>query len=216
MRKLSKRIGMAVGATTLATAGAVGGTLATTGGGGAGASTPLAVFQMVRSTAAVNTGCLPNAKANVVIKSLGPVEVMVVSANHLRPHTGFDFFVIQQPDTPFGLSWYQGDMQTDGSGNATGTFVGRFNIETFIVAPGVGTQAPVIFPTDVSTNPTTPPVHTFHLGLWFNSPADAHAAGCQASPTATTPFNGEHNAGTQVLSTRNFAPNNGPLDKIQP
>jgi len=206
---------VALGTTTLVATGAAAG-VAAFGAGGAGASSPLAVFQMTRSAAAVNTGCLPNAQANVIIKSQGPVEAMVVSANHLPPHTDFDFFVIQQPDAPFGLSWYQGDMETDGNGNATGTFIGRFNVETFIVAPGVGTQAPVIFPTDTNVNPATAPVHTFHLGLWFNSPADAHAAGCQASATATTPFNGEHNAGTQVLSTRNFAPNNGPLDKIQP
>jgi hypothetical protein len=55
----------------------------------------------------------------------------------------------------------------------------------------------------------------YHLGLWFNSPADAFAAGCQASPTATTPFNGEHNAGTQVLSTRNFPNDHGPLRDVQ-
>ena len=41
----------------------------------------------------------------------------------------------------------------------------------------------------------------YHLGLWFNSPKDAVAAHCAG---ATTPFNGEHNAGVQVLSTRNF------------
>ena len=59
-------------------------------------------------------------------------------------------------------------------------FTGLFNIETFIVAPGVG-QAPNVhhkrFP-DASSNPATAPVHPFHLGLWFNDPADAVRAGC--------------------------------------
>ncbi len=217
MRKLSKRIGMAVGATTLATAGAVGGTLVTTGGGGAGASTPLTIFQMVRS-AGLPANCLPNARANVVIKSLGPVEAMVVSASGLRPNTDFDFFVIQVPHGPFGLSWYQGDLDTDSSGHATGTFVGRFSIETFIVAPG-SQPAPVVHTSpipDASSNPVTAPVHTFHLGLWFNSPADAVNAGCEAPGTAPTPFNGEHNAGIQVLNTHNFADDHGPLRNIQP
>ena len=52
----------------------------------------------------------------------------------------------------------------------------------------------------------------FHLGLWFNSPADA------ARPAAgnVTPFNGEHNAGIQVLSTRNFADDQGPLRQLSP
>jgi hypothetical protein len=95
-------------------------------------------------------------------------------------------------------------------------FLGRFNIETFIVAPGTG-PAPVVhnkrpFP-DAHTNPATPPVHTFHLGLWFNSPRDAAAAGC---PNTITPFNGDHTAGIQILSTRNFANDRGPLRQLMP
>jgi hypothetical protein len=47
----------------------------------------------------------------------------------------------------------------------------------------------------------------YHLGLWFNSPADAQKATC---PGATTPFNGEHDAGIQVLNTSNFPVLSGP------
>jgi hypothetical protein len=77
-------------------------------------------------------------------------------------------------------------------------------------APIVHNQPP--FP-DASSNPATRPVHTFHLGLWFNSPADAQAAGCG---NGVTPFNGDHNAGVQVLSTRNFADDMGPLRQLVP
>jgi hypothetical protein len=56
-------------------------------------------------------------------------------------------------------------------------------------------------------------VHTFHLGLWFNSPEDAAQAGCSDT---VTPFNGEHNAGVQVLNTSNFAKEDGPLGRLQP
>ena len=56
-------------------------------------------------------------------------------------------------------------------------------------------------------------MHTFHLGLWFNSPADAMKAGC---PATVTPFNGDHNAGIQALSTRNFADDQGPLRQLVP
>jgi hypothetical protein len=66
---------------------------------------------------------------------------------------------------------------------------------------------------DASENPATPPVHTYHLGLWFNSPADAVAAGC---PGNVTPFNGDHTAGIQVLSTRNFPADQGPLRQLTP
>ncbi len=173
-------------------------------------------FNMVRSTAAMNAGCLPNASARVIVHSNGPVEVMTVLVTGLPANTDFDFFVIQVPNTPFGLSWYQGDIETHGGGSGTGVFIGRFNIETFIVAPGPA-PAPVVhhdqqFP-DANANPATGPVHTYHLGLWFNSPDDAAAAGC---PNTVTPFNGEHNAGIQALSTRNAPDDQGPLRSLNP
>ena len=66
---------------------------------------------------------------------------------------------------------------------------------------------------DASINPVTDPVHTFHLGLWFNSSEDAKNAGC---PADTTPFNGEHNAGIQVFNTSNFFDLQGPLFFVKP
>lgn len=168
-----------------------------------------AIFAMVKS-AGVAT-CLPNAAASVSIHSLGEVETMNIVATGLPANTDFDLFVIQSPNAPFGLSWYQGDMHSDSRGRAVGAFVGRFSRETFIVAPGV-TSAPIVDPADAAQNPQTAPVHTLHLGLWFNSPVDATSAGC---PGALTPFNGEHNAGVQVLNTSNF-PGKGPLGNITP
>jgi hypothetical protein len=212
MKMLWKRIALAAVATTLAASGAMAAGAAL-GGVGAGAAVHQTSFDMVRSTAAVNAGCVARAHARVTIKSQGPVEVMTVSATHLPANTDFDFFVIQVPNAPFGVSWYQGDLQTDGTGRAHATFIGRFSIETFTVAPNVA-PAPQVFPTDAASNPAFAPVQMYHLGLWFNSPADAFAAGCQPTPTATTPFNGEHNAGVQVLSTRTFADDHGPLRRV--
>jgi hypothetical protein len=172
-------------------------------------------FNMVRAAKPVASGCLPNATASVRIKPGGAVEVMDVKVAGLPPKTDFDFFVIQKPGAPFGLAWYQGDIETDESGEGHGRFVGRFNEETFIVAQG-SVPAPLVhngpFP-DATTNPVTNPVHTFHLGLWFNSPVDAQNAGC---PADVTPFNGEHNAGIQVLNTSNFADLQGPLFLVKP
>src|SRR3954452_7408905 len=160
------------------------------------------VIPMVRSTAALNAGCLGNAQARVVDVPLGPVELLNITATGLPPNTEFDLFVIQVPNAPIGLAWYQGDLETNALGVANGNFVGRFNIETFIVAQTPAVAAPVVhnqppFP-DANINPTTEPVHTFHLGIWFNSPTDAQNAGC---PNTVTRFNGEHNAGIQALST---------------
>jgi hypothetical protein len=171
-------------------------------------------FDMVVSAGART--CLPDAKAKVNIVSTGTAEDMVIFATGLPPNTDFDFFVIQVPNAPFGLSWYQGDVETDDKGNAFQHFRGRFNIETFIVAPGVA-PAPQVFNDppfpDAAQNPMTNPVQTYHLGLWFNSPKDAQDNGC---PNTVTPFNGEHNAGIQVLNTSNFPDNQGPLFNLQP
>jgi len=171
-------------------------------------------FNMVVSPGAAQ--CLPRARGEVRINSLGPVEVMRVEVDGLPPNTDFDFFVIQTPNAPFGVSWYQGDIETDSRGDGNQRFIGRFSIETFAVSPGVvappqvHTDGP--FP-DATVGVTFRPIHTYHLGLWFNSPADAVKAGC---PGATTPFNGDHTAGIQVLNTANFPPEQGPLRQIQP
>jgi hypothetical protein len=140
----------------------------------------------------------------------GLVENMHVVATGLPANTDFDFFVIQVPNAPFGLAWYMGDMLTDAAGVAVGDFYGRFQIGTFAVALGVAPAPDVLstppFP-DAINNPTTNPVQLYHLGLWFDSPADAVKAGC---PNKTTPFNSTHNAGVQILNTSNFT-GNGPL-----
>jgi hypothetical protein len=180
-------------------------------------------FKMVRPKALANltNTCLPNASAAVTVVPGNGIEIMTVNVKNLRPNTNYDFFVIQVPAAPFGLAWYQGDIHTNSSGSGSQTFMGRFNEETFIVAqpgavpsPLVHDQQPPAF-RDGFFGETTQvgPIHTFHLGLWFNSPADAVAAGC---PGGTTPFNGEHNAGIQILNTSNFADQKGPLINIKP
>jgi len=208
---LSKRASVFAAATMLTAGAAVGVTFAS----GADATVKNTSFDMVRSAASVNAKCLTDARVHVTIQSKGPVEVMNVAADHLPPRTDFDLFVIQVPNAPFGVSWYQGDLQSDDDGHAHGEFIGRFSIETFTVAPG-SAPAPVVFNNafpDASSNPPFNPIQMYHLGLWFNSPKDAVAAGCAG---AVTPFNGPHNAGVQALSTRDAPDQAGPLRKIQP
>src|SRR6516164_4765747 len=71
-------------------------------------------FNMVVSAGAKT--CLPNATAKVEITSAGPVEIMDVTVEGLPANTDFDFFVIQVPKAPFGLAWYQGDIETNAHG----------------------------------------------------------------------------------------------------
>jgi len=151
------------------------------------------VFFMVKSAGAVS--CLnAAARGRVSISDLGPVQNMHVEVFNLPANTEFTLFVINTPNAPFVPAWYQGDIETNASGNGVLDVTGIFSDETFILNPG-----PV-------------PVETDHLGIWFADPADAVKAGC---PDTVTPFDGDHNAGIQVLNTSNFPPTKGPLQRIK-
>jgi hypothetical protein len=169
-------------------------------------------FNMVVSAGAKT--CLPDATAKVTITPVGSVETMDVSLQGLPANTEFELFVLQVPKAPFGVAWYQGEMTTNKNGRAHQHFVGIFSIETFAVAVGAAPAPDVFmgpFP-DAISNPPFNPIQMYHLGLWFGSPAAAQT-GC---PATVTPFNGEHNAGIQVLNTSNFADDKGPLRSVNP
>jgi hypothetical protein len=169
-------------------------------------------FHMVRSPALDTVpGCVPYATAKAKIVSNGATETLTVDVDGLSPRTDFVLFVVQQPNAPFGMGWYESDIVTDQYGHGSVKVVGRFSIETFMVAPG-SVAAPQTEPTDADHNPATPPIQMYHLGVWFDSPADAAANGC---PGSVTPFNGSHDAGIQVLNTSNFGDLTGPLLKIK-
>jgi hypothetical protein len=147
-------------------------------------------FSMVRSAGAT---CLStNARARVSVSDLGPVQNMHIEVFDLPAGVLFTTFVVQRPNKPFGLGWYQGDIHTDSHGRGVADFTGIFNDETFIVSDT--------------------PIPMDHLGIWFADPNDASNAGCANS---ATPFDGDHEAGIQVLNTGNFADDKGPLLKLK-
>jgi hypothetical protein len=171
---------------------------------------------MARSAAAVNSGCLPHAEGHVSVQQLQENERMTVFVSGLPANTEFDLFITQLPDAPFGVAWYQSDLETDGSGRGQTTVRGRFNHETFSLSQGgpvngsdptQNLTGPAVKDTDAVFRPTS----QFHIGLWFNSAEDAANAHC---PGNVTPFNGEQHAGTQILSTRNYPADHGPLEGI--
>jgi hypothetical protein len=152
-------------------------------------------FTMVKSAGAA--ACLKaSAHGRVTISDLGPVQNMHVEVLSLPPNTSFTLFVINTPTAPFVPAWYQGDLTTNAAGNGVLDVTGIFTDETFILNPGT----PAV------------PVELDHLGIWFADPAEAGNAGCPDTPT---PFDGDHNAGIQVLNTSNFAVDKGPLLKLQ-
>jgi hypothetical protein len=148
------------------------------------------------------TACLPHASGKAVIVRGDLNDLLTVSVSGLAPKTGYDLFVIQLPNKPFGVAWYQSDLETDSHGNGSASVRGIFNVETFSVSTG-GTT-------------TFPATHQYHLGLWFNDPTVPFKLGCEPGKTSpvVTPFNGEQHAGIQVLNTSNFPDNAGPLSHV--
>lgn len=148
--------------------------------------------------------CLPHAGGQIAIVPQGLNDLMLVQIHGMPANSDFDLFVIQTPNKPFGVSWYQTDVHADSHGNGFVTVRGIFDVETFSVSLG-GTT-------------TFAPTHQYHLGLWFNDPNLPFNLGCEPNGAGTqpivTPFNGEQHAGIQALNTSEFPDNAGPLSHV--
>src|SRR5207244_587694 len=161
-------------------------------------------FTLVPSSPAIKA-CLPHARAEVEITRGKVNQLMEVQVKGLVPNTGFALYVIQLPHTPFAISWYQSDMETNAQGEGSVSVRGIFDVETFSLSPGGPTT-------------TFAPTHQYHLGIWFGDPQTPFDKGCEpgAKSPVVTPFDGDQIAGPQVLNTSNFPDNAGPLSHVQP
>jgi hypothetical protein len=170
-------------------------------------------FKLVRSQSAADQGnkCLKGAYANVRVTDAGQGnQNLYVTLNKAAKNTEFTVFLIQKANAPFGVSWYQGDIATNNKGHGTGHFVGIFNSEVFAISLGA-VKPPQVDNDDAKNGVKFDPIHTFHLGVWFADPNDAQKANCS---NTSTPFDGDHKAGIQALSSQNFK-KGGPLGKIK-
>jgi hypothetical protein len=160
-------------------------------------------FRLVPSTGIKS--CLPHAGGLVTIVPGAQNDTMHVSISGMPRNSEFDLFVIEQPNKPFGVSWYQTDVNADSHGFGQATVRGIFDAETFSVSPA-GSATPFA------------PTHQYHLGLWFNDPNLPFRLGCEPNGPGTqavvTPFNGEQHAGIQVLNTAQFPVAAGPLSRV--
>ena len=160
-------------------------------------------FRLVPSSPAIKS-CLPHAGGLVTIVPGSQNDTLDVSIFGMPRNSDFDLFVIQQPGKPFGVSWYQTDINADHHGFGHATVRGVFDVETFSVSPGGST--------------TFGPTHQYHLGLWFNDPKVPFNLGCEPNGPGTqpivTPFNGEQHAGIQALNTAQFPVGAGPLSHV--
>ena len=164
------------------------------------ASSPSFTFRLVPSPGI--RACLPHIGGVVSIIPGSQNDLMQVTIFGAPRNAEFDLFVIQQPNKPFGVSWYQTDVNANSHGVGSASVRGIFDRETFSVSPG-GTT-------------TFPPTHQYHLGLWFNDPKVPFNLGCEPGAPApvVTPFNGQQHAGIQVLNTAEFPVNAGPLSRV--
>jgi len=129
-------------------------------------------------------------------------DTLVLKLKNIKPKLAFDLFTVQHSNllangtvdpafVNFGLAWYQSDIQVTSGGTA------NVKIQTILLDQIFGFAATVLVPTN-----------TFHVGFWFNDPADV--ASCQG--VSPTPFNGEHNAGPlAMISLPDPVTNLGPL-----
>jgi hypothetical protein len=167
-------------------------------------------FSLVR-TRGLPATCAPTASASARLETLGFAEKLTITVRGFRPGTPLVLFALQVPNAPFGVGWYLNDLEIGRQGRITKTVVTRLNEETFALAIGEAQAPKPHGQADGGRNPVFKPVHTFHLGIWFDSVEAGAANGCVGGPT---PFNGDHTAGIQVLNTGNFRDKQGPLRQI--
>ncbi len=169
------------------------------------ASTHFSLFPAVKNVpclqASTNPARQPTVRADVQRGKLN--DTMDLHLRNFKPGLDFDLFTVQNsnqnadgtpvdPAPSFGLAWYQSDIHVNKYGRAD------VRIRTILLDQIFGFD-PIV---------TLAPTNTFHVGFWFNNPADAANCGF----TGTTPFNGEHAAGPLAFITRpNATSGLGPL-----
>jgi hypothetical protein len=147
-------------------------------------------------------------------------DVMIVELTNFKPGAAFDLFTIQRtnvkaegvldPDFKgsFGLAWYQSDIHVGADGKAEAV------VKSILLDGIFGFDADPI-PGSTTGAPLVPPTHTFHVGFWFDQPADAVACGFDL--TKPTPFNSEHKAGPNaMISLPGPIGGQGPLLTVNP
>lgn len=137
-----------------------------------------------------NATCLPDAAGHVTVfhkeDSLG-VDTLHLRVSGLPANTDFAVFLTQADafaTPPFGAVEYIGDFTTNAAG------IGSLKVDAIIAEAFVSTN--------VGNPPTRTRADLDHLVFWFADPAQVPA--CFGS--ATTPFDGDGNAGPAAMSSQ--------------
>lgn len=144
----------------------------------------------------------PTATVTVIRGKLN--DTLTLRLKNIKPNLSFDLFTVQRSNlladgdvdlafTNFGLAWYQSDVHVSSGGTAT------VKIQTILLDQIFGFDDGGLAPTN-----------TFHVGFWFDDPADAQP--CSETELTPTPFNGTHNAGpVAMISLPDAVTGLGPL-----
>lgn len=148
-------------------------------------------FTLVPSTPAINH-CLPHLRATVEVAlqtaQKGRDEFQI-AASGLPPHQDFTVFLLQQPGPPFGAAEYIGDFTTDASGRGHNTF-------KLIVQEAFSSTI---------VNGARVRADLNHVGFWFADQAGDDFC-FPGQPDVITPFDGDGQAGVQVMNSANALP----------
>jgi hypothetical protein len=148
-------------------------------------------FNLTPASNAISN-CMPDAKARVTVFSredIRGVDTLELKAEGLRANTTFAVFLTELPTAPFGAAEYVGDFTTNAAGRASmrvDTVVGDAFSTTLVGSDRVRKELN-------------------HVVIWFADPVDDDFCPGPASGI-TTPFDGDGQAGTAVLSSKSFLP----------
>jgi hypothetical protein len=162
----------------------------------AGANNPHAgveriAFDLAPSSPAI-ANCFPHLRARVEVKlqtdKVG-FDTFEIEAQGLPGRTSFTVFLLQQPGSPFGAAEYIGDFTTGPNGKGKNTF--ELIVEEAFASTLVNGQR---VRADLN-----------HVGFWFADPeGDDVCFGPGGG--AVTPFDGDNEAGVQVMNSANALP----------
>jgi hypothetical protein len=148
-------------------------------------------FRLAPSTPAI-AACFPKLKAQVEVDletATKGRDEFEISASGLPPKTDFTVFLLEVPGAPFGAAEYIGDFTSDSHGRGHNTF-------KLIVAEAFASTL---------VNGARVRADLNHVGFWFADPAGDD--GCFGpGKGAVTPFDGDNEAGVQVMNSANALP----------
>ena len=134
-------------------------------------------------------------------------DQLVLQLRNVKPGLRFDLFTVERtsllpdgsPDPAFkanggsfGMAWYQSDVEVKDDHRSFTSIRTILTDQIFGFDSAVG----------------LPPTNTFHVGFWFNDPADVVDCNFAGPPT---PFNGEHDAGPLAMISVPETTGLGPL-----